>query len=134
MTLEQKEICRTHPYEKLYEELEKGSYESLVTFIRCSDFHGGGDLEDLHTLSGFFLLKDAFLYVYILEQEKVRESCLAPYFTMLNPNLVDDAEGQITEIHKRISVLQTLQSSRIRDYGLQELQEYLEFLEGTKNK
>jgi len=125
MTEEQKKICRANPYEKLYEKLEEGSYEALVTFIRCSDFHDGGNIEDLHVQSGLFLLKNPFLYTYILEKEGVTGSCLEPFFVMLHPDLVDNFEGKRAEVRERIKALETLQSSKVRDYGIQALRESL---------
>lgn len=126
MTEEQKKICRAHPYEKLYDALETGSYDALVTFIRCTEFHDGGNLEDLIVLSGLFLLKDPFVYVYILEHEDICEPCLENFFVMRHWDLVDDAEGTRKNILKKIDALKTLEPSRVRDFGIKVLEESFE--------
>lgn len=96
----------------------------LLSFVALI-FTTGGNIEDLYILSGVFLLKNPFVYTYILEREGVTGSCLEPFFVMLHPDLVDHFEGQRSAILERIKALETLQSSKVRDYGIQALRESL---------
>lgn len=103
-------------YRSLLDGMSHGQYRSLVHFIRCRDFHDGGNLGDLYIEANLLFEEDPFLYSYILEKENFYNAdSIMRFFNFLHPKFVDDYAGKASEYKKRIALANAIEDDAFRD-------------------
>tara|TARA_R110001592_G_scaffold32162_2_gene112778 strand:+ start:32143 stop:32601 length:459 start_codon:yes stop_codon:yes gene_type:complete len=109
------ETCKNKTYEILLKGMDSLEYSSLIDFIRCRDYHDGGNLGDLYIQAGLYLEKDPFLYEYILTEEGVHsDPDFKNFFVMLPPTFVDRYQAQILEYKKREGLVKSFKNENFR--------------------